>query len=331
MLLNTKNSMNSFGRIFRISIYGESHGPEIGVLIDGCPSGIEISNADFIPDIKRRQSGASGTTSRIENDLPLIKSGIYNGYTSGSPIMISFENNNTISSDYRFDGFFRPGHADFTAFKKYRGYNDPNGSGHFSGRLTLALVAAGVIAKKIIPEIIFSADLISAGGTKDISYAVQNAVTQNDSIGGVVECRVSNLDIGMGEPFFDSVESLLSHAIFSIPGVKAIEFGEGIKSASAKGSEFNDVYTNQLGETLTNNSGGINGGITNGNELFFRVFFKPASSIAVAQTTLNFKSNQLEEFKISGRHDACYALRTPVVVEAVTAIVFADLKLISGI
>ncbi len=323
--------MNSFGRIFRVSIYGESHGSEIGVLIDGCPAGIGISDLDFATDIKRRQAGGIGTTSRIESDSPMIKSGVFNGFSSGSPLLISFENNNTISSDYRFDGFFRPGHADFTAFKKYKGFNDPNGSGHFSGRLTLALVAAGVVAKKIIPEIRISAKIISAGGNTDVESAVQNAVLEDDSIGGVVECCVNNLPIGLGEPFFDSVESLISHAVFAIPGAKAIEFGEGIKSSTVKGSEFNDVYKNIHGATETNNAGGINGGITNGNEVFFRVFFKPASSIGKSQQTLNFNSNQTSEFKINGRHDACYALRTPVVVEAVTAIVFADLKLISGL
>lgn len=323
--------MNSFGRLFRISIYGESHGPEIGVLIDGCPAGIPVSESDFIQDLSRRMVGQIGTSSRVEDDKPIIKSGFYNGFTTGSPILIAFQNKNINSADYDFDGFFRPGHADFTAYKKFRGYNDPNGGGHFSGRLTLALVAAGTVAKKLLPEIRISASLISAGGDVDISNAINNAVILNDSVGGLVECRVNNLPVGLGEPFFDSIESLISHAVFAIPGVKAIEFGEGIKSASAKGSEFNDAFANGRGQTLTNNSGGINGGITNGNELFFRVFFKPTSSIGKSQQTYNFNTNQIAELEIKGRHDACFALRTPVVIEAVAAIVLADFKLISGI
>jgi len=323
--------MNSFGRILKVSIYGESHGHEIGIIIDGCPAGIQLEESDFLADISRRSSGEIGTTSRTESDLPYIKSGVYRSYTNGAPILISFLNENIDSSEYKFSEFFRPGHADFTAFKKYRGYNDPNGGGHFSGRLTLPIVAAGVIAKKLISEIKISAELISVGGSKEIYTLVQNAVTENDSIGGVVECRIPNLPVGLGEPFFDSLESLISHAMFSIPGAKAIEFGEGIKSAASKGSEFNDVYINNSGQTATNNNGGINGGISNGNEIIFRVFFKPAASIALTQNTFNFNTQKIDTLQIRGRHDACYALRTPVIVEALAALVIADLKLISGI
>lgn len=321
--------MNSFGKIFRVSIYGESHGPEIGVLIDGCPVGIQIKELDFISALNRRKPGLLGTTSRIEKDFPLIKSGVYRGFTSGTPILIAFTNENTISQDYNFDGFFRPGHADFTSHKKYNGYNDPNGSGHFSGRLTIGLVTAGVLALKVIPECKISAQLISVGGSTDINRTVTETQNAGDSIGGVVECCISNVPIGLGEPFFNSIESLISHAIFSIPGAKAIEFGNGFESASAFGSEFNDRFSNISGRTATNHAGGINGGISNGNEIVFRVYFKPASSIAKPQHTLNFNTNSIDEFNIKGRHDACYALRTPVVVEAVAAIVLADLKLIA--
>jgi len=322
--------MNSFGRIFRISIYGESHGPEVGVVIDGCPPGISIQESDFKDDIIRRAPGKAGTTTRIESDKPRFKSGIYKGYTSGSPLAISFLNENTISKDYAFEGFHRPGHADFTASAKYKGFNNPAGSGHFSGRLTLPLVAAGVIAKKIIPEININAELIKAGGSENIESAINKALEDNDSIGGVVLCKVNGLKAGYGEPFFDSVESIISHAAFSIPGLKAIEFGNGIEAANTKGSEFNDTFISQSGKTKTNNSGGINGGITNSNELYFKLYFKPSSSIRKSQKTMNFKTGFIEEFSISGRHDACYAQRVPVVVEAITAIVLADLVLIAN-
>ncbi|HNQ67327.1 MAG TPA: chorismate synthase [Bacteroidales bacterium] len=323
--------MNSFGRIFRINIYGESHGYEIGVIIDGCPAGISLHESDFITDISRRKSGTEGTTARFENDTASIKSGVYKGFTTGAPILISFTNEDIKTEDYNFDGFFRPGHADFTAYKKYNGYNDPSGAGHFSGRLTLALVAAGCVAKKVISDVHISANLISVGGESDILASVNKIRNEEDSAGGIIECRMNNLPVGLGEPFFDSVESLISHAIFSIPGAKAIEFGEGIKSSSMKGSEFNDVYTDIYGKTHTNNCGGINGGITNGNELYFRVFFKPASSIGKSQKSFNFNSHKIEEFKIEGRHDSCYVLRTPVIVEAIAAVVMADLKLIAGL
>ncbi|MDD2636623.1 MAG: chorismate synthase, partial [Bacteroidales bacterium] len=269
--------MNSFGSIFRISIYGESHGEEVGVIIDGCPPGIKLSVDDFENDIARRTPGKVGTTGRIETDKPNIKSGVYKGFTTGTPIAISFLNNNFISEDYNFDGFFRPGHADFTANVKSKGFNNPLGGGHFSGRLTLPLVAAGVIAKKILQNVKIKAKLIEAGGSKEIEKAVKLAKDQGNSIGGIIECEAANVKAGYGEPFFDSIESVISHIAFSIPGLKAIEFGEGLKSAKSKVSEFNDVYIDKNGTTATNNSGGINGGITNGNNIYFRLFFKPPS------------------------------------------------------
>lgn len=321
--------MNSFGRLFRVSIYGESHGEEVGVLLDGVPAGVKLCAEDFHKDISRRAPGKIGTTSRIEKDLPVIKSGVYNGFTTGTPIAIAFQNNNTISKDYSFDGFLRPGHADFTAKVKSKGYSNPLGSGHFSGRLTLPLVAAGVVAKKIVNQMEFSAKLIEAGGDKDIQKAVQMAIDNGDSVGGVVECCIDNVNAGLGEPFFDSIESGISHLAFAIPGLKAIEFGEGVLSAKSKGSEFNDVFIDENGATATNNAGGINGGISNGNQIKFRLYFKPSSSISKVQTTYNFKSHKMDDFKINGRHDACYALRVPVVVEAIAAIALADFYLIA--
>jgi chorismate synthase len=324
--------MNTFGRIFCVEIYGESHGPEVGVIIDGCPAGIEISLNDFLFDLKRRQAGAKGTTTRIESDFPIIKSGIFNGKTTGSPILISFENNNQNSKDYsEFKDLPRPGHADFTAFKKFKGYNDYRGGGHFSGRLTVALTAAGVIAKKIIGNIKINAKLIEAGGTADIDLAIEEAINRGDSIGGIIECRANNLPVGLGEPFFDSVESLISHIIFSIPAVKGIEFGSGFNAAKMYGSQHNDPIIDESGKTSTNNAGGINGGLTNGNELVFRIAIKPTSSIKQQQSTINLQTGETASFTIQGRHDACIALRVPPVAEAATAIVLADLILINRI
>jgi len=321
--------MNTFGTIFKISIYGESHGNQVGVLIDGCPSGLAISEDDFSEDILRRKSGAKGTTPRIEDDKPIIVSGVFNGRTTGAPILISFENKNTKSEDYKdLRSFPRPGHADFTAKMKYGGFNDFRGGGHFSGRLTLGLVAAGVIAKKLINPISINAKLTEAGGEKDIEKAIDNAIKNEDSIGGIVECMAENILVGIGEPFFNSVESVLSHIVFSIPAIKGIEFGSGFNASKMFGSEHNDQLIDTAGKTETNFAGGINGGITNGNPLIYRVAVKPTSSISKAQQTVNLKSGKREELKVVGRHDACIALRVPVVLEAVTAIVLADLMML---
>ncbi len=321
--------MNSFGRIFKISIYGESHGNQVGVMIDGCPAGLAISEDDFTEDILRRKSGAKGTTPRIEDDKPILVSGVFNGFTTGAPILISFQNKNIKSDDYKdLFSFPRPGHADFTAKMKYGGFNDYRGGGHFSGRLTLGLVAAGVIAKKLIKPVSVNAKIVEAGGEPDVEKAIDNAIKNEDSIGGVVECKAENISVGLGEPFFDSVESLLSHIVFSIPAIKGIEFGSGFHATKMYGSEHNDQLIDVSGKTLTNFAGGINGGITNGNPLVFRVAVKPTSSISKAQQTINLNTGQKEELKIKGRHDVCIALRVPVIIEAVTAIVLADLMLL---
>ncbi len=320
--------MNSFGRLFRVSLFGESHGAAVGVVIDGCPPGIAITEDDFEHDLSRRRSGAKGTTPRKEKDNPQIISGIFNGYTTGSPITLLFENNNTRSADYDFKEKPRPGHADFVASRKYKGFEDPRGGGHFSGRLTVGLVAAGVVAKKIISGISVEAVLLEVGGSVDIEKTVEEALKNGDSVGGLLECRVKKLPVGLGEPFFDSVESLISHAVFAIPAVKAIEFGSGFEAAKMKGSQHNDNFTDEYGTTETNYASGINGGITNGNDMVFRIAVKPASSISKPQKTFNFKTKKREILQIKGRHDACIALRVPPVLEAVTAIVLADLLLI---
>lgn len=323
--------MNSFGRLFRISIFGESHGESIGVIIDGCPAGIAIQPIDFVKDLERRKPGIKGTTPRKEDDIPQFMSGIFNGFTSGAPISIIFKNENRISSDYSsVKSTPRPGHSDFVADKKFGGFNDYRGGGHFSGRLTLGLVAAGVIAKKILDPINIKAEIIEIGGSKNFEETLGKALKNLDSVGGIIECRVSGLHVGLGEPFFDSVESVLSHLVFSIPAVKGIEFGLGFESAKKNGSEVNDPYLNDKGLTLSNNAGGINGGISNGNDLVFRIAVKPTSSIGKTQNTFNFSNENMDELNIKGRHDACIALRVPPVLEAVTAIGLADLFLINN-
>ncbi len=320
--------MNTFGRLFRISIFGESHGESVGIVIDGCPAGIPLELSDFHTDFSRRKSGAKGTTPRKEADTPKIMSGVFNGKTTGAPVMITFENTNTRSMDYsHLKDVPRPGHADLTASQKFGGFQDYRGGGHFSGRLTLGLVAAGVIAKKMIGPVEVRATLVEAGGSPDIEAAIDRALEAKDSIGGIVECTIGNVPAGLGEPFFDSVEAVISHMMFSIPAIKGIGFGSGFGAAKMTGSEHNDNIISTSGTTQTNHAGGINGGITNGNQVVFRVAVKPTSSTHQVQRTMNMRSGKLEELSVEGRHDTCIALRVPVVVEAAAAVVMADLML----
>jgi chorismate synthase len=324
--------MNSFGTLFRIHIFGESHGACAGLTIDGCPAGLPLSEEDFITDIERRKGGMQkGTTPRKEDDVPIFKSGIFNGKTTGAPLTMLFENNNTRSGDYdKQRAVPRPGHADFVAHKKFGGFEDYRGSGHFSGRLTVCLVAAGVVAKKILSTIQITASLLEIGGEKDIEAGLQKAIDAKDSIGGIVECVADGLPVGLGEPFFNSAESLLAHAVFAIPAVKGIEFGAGFAAAKMFGSQHNDALQNTTGKTSTNHAGGIVGGISNGNQLVFRIAIKPTSSTPKEQVTLNWETNEQEAFSVKGRHDLCIALRVPVVLEAVTAFVLADLMMLEG-
>lgn len=330
--------MNTFGRKFRVSIFGESHGELIGVVLDGVPAGLELSEQDFEQDILRRKSGAKGTTPRIEDDMPQFVSGVFEGHTTGAPLTIVFKNKNTKSSDYsQFAAMPRPGHADLTAAFKWDDCQDPRGGGHFSGRLTLPVVAAGVVAKKMLADLTIldetpvreiSARIVELGGLSEgWQEAIEKAMAEGDSLGAVVECTVPEIEPGYGEPFWDSVEATLAHAIFSIPGVRGIEFGDGFQAARMMGSEHNDPIGPD-GRPTKNGAGGVNGGITNGAPLKFRVAFKPTSSISKAQQTFNFATGEMDTLEVKGRHDACFALRTPVVVEAMTAIVLADLVLL---
>ncbi len=381
--------MNTFGRKFRVSIFGESHGELIGVVLDGVPAGLELSESDFEKDLLRRKSGAKGTTPRIEADKPMIVSGVFEGHTTGAPLTVIFKNENTHSSDYElFSAMPRPGHADLTAALKWDDCQDPRGGGHFSGRLTLPVVAAGVVAKKILEDATLldetpfcgvEASIMELGGIKNsvvshsdpvvshsdpvVSHsaplschsnslhchsgslarhsgldpesplsqvcldAVENAVKEGDSLGAVIECTVPSIAPGYGEPFWNSVESVISHAVFAIPGVRGIEFGDGFAAARMKGSEHNDPIGPD-GIPVKNGAGGINGGITNGAPLKFRVAMKPTSSIRKPQRTFNFQTGEMDTLEIPGRHDVCFALRAPVVVEAMTAIALADLVLL---
>ena len=327
--------MNSFGRLFRVHIFGESHGESVGICIDGCPAGLPLTAGDFLEDIERRKGGnQKGTTPRKEDDLPIFKSGLFNGKTTGAPITILFENKNTRSGDYEKQRTFpRPGHADFVAHHKFGGHEDFRGGGHFSGRLTVCLVAAGVIAKKILDQfthegIKVNATILEIGGEKDLDKGLQKAIDAKDSIGGIVECRAGSLPVGLGEPFFDSAESLISHAVFAIPAIRGIEFGTGFAAARMFGSDHNDAIEDMSGVTKTNHAGGIVGGISNGNELVFRIAVKPTSSTPKEQQTLNWETGNIETFSVKGRHDLCIALRVPVVLEAITAVTLVDMLML---
>ena len=358
--------MNTFGRKFRVTIFGESHGEAIGVVLDGVPAGLDLCEADFERDLLRRKSGAKGTTPRLESDKPQILSGVFEGHTTGAPLAILFRNENTKSKDYsQFAAMPRPGHADLTAALRWDDCNDPRGGGHFSGRMTLPVVAAGIVAKKILADATIldetpcsevNARIVELGGIEilrcaqddrvrtlndnrvdgDIKAngllpewqeAIERAMQEGDSLGAVVECCVPNIDPGYGEPFWDSVESQIAHAVFAIPGVRGVEFGDGFRAAAMKGSEHNDPIGPDA-RPIKNGAGGVNGGLTSGAPIVFRGAFKPTASISCAQQTFNFETGEMDTLQVKGRHDACFALRCPVIVEAMTAIVLADLALL---
>lgn len=323
--------MNVFGDKFKVSIFGESHACSVGVVLDGVPSGMQLSADDFTQDLDRRRSGARGTTPRKESDRPRFLSGLFEGHTTGAPLTIVFDNENVLSGDYKnLIDQPRPSHSDFVARQKWHGAADPRGGGYFSGRLTVALVAAGVVAKKVVHYINIEASLLEIGAERDATKwpaMVEAAMRAQDSLGGLIECRIDGVPIGLGEPFFGSLESRLASIILSIPATRGIEFGTGFAAAAMRGSEHNDPIIDRNGRTKTNHAGGIVGGISNGNQIVFRVPIKPTSSISKAQQTYNFATDQVEQLIIKGRHDACIALRASVVVEAAAAIVLADLSL----
>lgn len=322
---------NTFGNRLLLKIFGASHAPTVGIIIEGVPAGIALSVSDFEHDLAARRAGARGTTPRSESDIPEI-GGLVDGLTTGAPVTVTFRNENTRSGDYsQFESHPRPSHIDLVARRKYGPDFDLRGSGIFSGRMTVALVAAGVIAKKILPAgAAFSSEIIEIGGSrnkKEFASIIDAAIADGDSVGGVVECRVEGLPAGLGEPFFDSAESVIGHLLFSIPAVKGIEFGSGFEGVKLRGSQRNDIIADKRGTTATNNEGGINGGLTNGNPLVVRAAIKPTASISRPQQTFNLGHDRIEPLVIGGRHDACIALRARIVVEAAVATALADLYL----
>ncbi len=346
-----------WGKKIKYSIFGESHGVSIGIIIDGLPAGIKLDFDMIEAEMTRRQPGKTNiATSRTEADKFQILSGIFNGYTTSAPLCVTIENTNQHSKDYeKAKELLRPGHADYTAYIKSKGYNDYRGGGHFSGRLTAPIVFAGAIAKQLLAahNIKITSHIYKIGTKMDIAFKDVNlddtlidsllksdfptlnpstkeemidiitaAKSSGDSIGGIIEAVAINLPAGIGSPFFDSIESSVSHLVFSIPGVKGIEFGDGFDIAEMKGSEANDQYYVNNGNiaAYSNHNGGILGGITNGMPLVFRAAFKPTPSIALPQKTVNIVTMEDATINLEGRHDPCIVPRAIPVIEAVTAI-----------
>ncbi|MBR2368065.1 MAG: chorismate synthase [Alistipes sp.] len=322
---------NSFGNSLRYTIFGASHSDEVGIVIDGLPSGITLDRELFATDMDRRRPMLRGETTRHEADTPVIEGVDECGRTTGESVSIKFSNNNIRSKDYsHLKSHPRPSHADYVQRHKYGEEYDLSGGGMASGRMTVALVAAGVVAKQLLSGVSFDTRLIQVGAEHDASRfeeVIANARMAQDSVGGVIECRVQGVPMLLGEPFFDSAESIISHMLFSIPGIKGVEFGDGFASAAKYGSERNDRYVDAAGHTATNNEGGINGGITNGNDIVVRVAVKPTPSIGREQLTFDMEYGQMRSLKIGGRHDSCIARRAVVVVEAVVAMALAELSL----
>jgi len=319
---------NTFGKIFRVTTFGESHGPAMGCVIDGCPAGLEISLNDLEIDLRRRSPG-KGTGSRDEEDIPEILSGVFEGKTLGSPIAIIVRNKNQNSKDYdELKNIYRPSHADFSWDAKYK-IRDHRGGGRSSGRETLCRVAAGAVAKKFL----------SLYGIKINAYLendnidIEKLREEKDSAGGIIACTVTGMSAGLGEPVFDKLDARLAAAVVSIGACKGIEFGAGFASASLKGSQNNDKPLEQSGKDgerlfATNNCGGMLGGISTGQDIFFRAAFKPTPSIGKPQKAFD-KNGNIKEIEIKGRHDYCIAKRAAPVVEAMTALVLADFILLN--
>ena len=322
---------NRFGQILRTEIFGASHSEEVGVRMEGVPRGVSLAKEIFEADLNRRRPQLRGETPRREEDTPIIEGLDLECRTTGETVTIRFKNSNRRSGDYsQFESCPRPSHADLVQRRKYGAEYDISGGGIASGRMTVALVAAGVVAKQLLRGVRFSSQLVAVAGCSDPSQfeeIISRAAADRDSVGGVVECRVSGVPYNLGEPFFDSVESIIAHLLFSIPGVKGVEFGDGFGAAQRRGSERNDVIIDSQGTTLSNNEGGINGGITNGNDIVVRVAIKPTPSISQEQHTFDFAHGERRALVIGGRHDACIARRAVVVVEAMVALALADLKL----
>ena len=301
------------------------------MLVEGVPRGVVVRMDAFMADIDRRRPSRCGETPRHEADVPHLEGLDAESCTTGEALRISFINSNIRSRDYgHLRRQPRPSHADFVQLRKYGKGCDIAGGGMASGRMTVALVAAGVVAKALLKNVAFETRLIEVGGECDeakFDEIISRAAADGDSVGGVVECRIRGIREPLGEPFFDSVESVMAHLLFSIPAVKGVEFGDGFASASKRGSVRNDMIVSESGATFTNNEGGINGGIANGNDIVVRVAIKPTPSIAKEQMTYDFAKGEVSPLVIGGRHDSCIARRAAVVVEAMAAVALADLKL----
>ncbi len=353
---------DSFGKLFRVTVFGESHSKAIGAVIDGVPSGLELDLDEIEKEMQRRAPGQNNlSTPRKEADLPNIVSGFFEGKTTGTPLCAIIENTNTRSNDYEPD-LLRPAHADYTGKIRYGGFNDYRGGGHFSGRLTAPLVFAGAIAKQYLAKegIKICAHLSSIGEVCDDAFdmcsieentihainshelpvinesiipkmkdTILSAKADGDSVGGTIECAILGAKSGLGSPFFESVESRMAAMMFSVPAVKGIEFGAGFNISKMRGSIANDSFCTDGNKilTATNNNGGINGGITNGMPIVFRTAIKPTPSIALEQNTVNIKEMTDCKMSVHGRHDPCIAHRAVCVIEAAAAIVMADLVL----
>ncbi len=352
---------NNFGTNISWTLFGESHGPAIGITLDGLPAGFKIDEEQIKEDMNKRKATGKISTQRHEADEVHIISGYYNGYTTGTALTIIIENQNTKSKDYSaFHGRLRPGHADYTAFEKYNGYQDYRGGGHFSGRLTACIVAAGSICKQILKaqgiligshieslytlnDEMFSDDiqilneqiesvnnktfaLINEDMHQAMIEIIEKVAEEKDSLGGILETAITGLPTGIGEPFFDSVESILSHLIFSVPAVKGVSFGEGFGFAQMKGSQANDCfkYDNTI-STYTNHNAGINGGITNGMPIKIHTCIKPTPSIFKSQKSVDYLTKENVDLEIQGRHDPCILHRARIVVDSVVAFGILDL------
>ncbi|MDD3630405.1 MAG: chorismate synthase [Bacteroidales bacterium] len=323
---------NSFGKIIKMHLFGGSHEQLVGVILEGIPSGININVKDFTEYIDRRKGGTTATTDRVENDIPKIVTGLFNDVTTGLPITILFDNKHKDSKNYDlFKSWHRPGHADFTQSIKYGKDADIRGGGIASGRMTLPIMIAGLIAAKCIPTIIAKAYISHIHGEIPEKLNWQKIKDEGDSLGGEIICEIINVPAGLGEPFFDSVESYLSHLLFSIPGIKAIGFGESWQTPLMTGSEYNDIFISENGQTVTNHCGGIQGGITNGNSIIYNIAVRPPASISKPQKSLNFLNKKMEIHQIKGSHDTAFILRLPPVIEAISLFAIADLYLFSKI
>lgn len=355
---------NSLGEVFTVTSFGESHGRCVGTIIDGCPAGLPVTEEDIQKEVdKRKPELGLIATARVEEDKVEILSGVFNGHTTGAPICLLIWNKDIDSSEYEKVRFLpRPGHADYTAFIKYGGFNDFRGGGRFSGRITATFVMAAAIAKKLLNLIGLEvlAHTVEVGGikaepkgtdeirkrvetnplkcadleaSKEMARVIEKAKKEGDSVGGTIEGLALNVPVGLGEPVFDTLEGDLAKALFAIPAVKGVEFGSGFSVAEKRGSENNDPFTIKNGRivTVTNNAGGILGGISNGMPIVVRVAIKPTSSIGKSQETVNMKTMQRDSLAIKGRHDVCIVPRAVPVVEAMMAVTLCDFAMRAGL